>query len=108
MAIAFARNADNVFIKGDKKNLSAQAWEESAPTTDLSAATATWTVYPSTSTTPTLASGAATISGTTIVTATRQWDTTAVAAGYYRAVLAFTFGANIQSFQYNIEVRTNP
>lgn len=96
-----------IFVKGEKKNLAIKAWDENNPTNDLSSATATIAVYDQ-SGAATLASGAATVSGTTLISISRLWDSSAVAPGSYRAAVTLTLGSIVQIFQFPIVVLPLP
>lgn len=96
------------FMKGEKKNLALKLWDEANNAlTDLSTSTATVAVYDQTNTVI-LAAGAATNTGTTLLGVSRLWDTTAVAPGQYKAVVAWTFGTFLQYFQWQVIVLPNP
>ena len=96
-------NSSSVFIKGEKKLVAIKLWDESNPSRDLSACVSTLTVYDQVGAI-TLASGSATITGTILLSISRQWDTTSVAPGPYRAVFSVVDGTNLQVFQYPIVV----
>ena len=91
------------FVKGEKRNLSINVFDQSNPNNDLSSSTATVTVYDS-SNNIVLTSGSATVTGTTLITINRLWDTTSVVTGEYRAIFTVTYGSIIQIFMYKILV----
>lgn len=95
------------FLKGEKKNLAIKAWDEANPSNDLSTSTATIAVYDQAGNV-TLAAGSATISGTTLISIARIWDTTSVTPGSYRAVVSLTYGSITQIFQFPVIVLPMP
>jgi hypothetical protein len=95
------------YITGERRTVAIRVWDEQNPNTDLSAATATMAVYSMTGT-ATLTPGAATVTGTTMITVARLWDTSGVLPGCYRAEFVVTFGSIIQNFQAAILVLPMP
>lgn len=95
------------FLAGEKKDLSVFVFDGSNPSVDLSTATATCAVYNSLGGV-TVADGAATVTGTTVVTVTRIVDSTNIAPGAYRGVFTVTAGVRVQIFQVSMLVLPVP
>lgn len=93
--------SQQTFIKGENKNLSFRYWDEADPNHDVSAATVTIGLYDRLGAVVSAQSTAA-LSGTTLVTASRQWDSTLVTPGAYKALAIVNFGTLVQYFQWPV------
>lgn len=84
-----------------------KVWDQQDTTTNLSAATATIAVYNSAGT-ATQSSGAATVSGTTVLTVYRDWATSGVTPGLYRVLVTVTYDSDTYVFSFYVRVDASP
>lgn len=95
------------FIKGEVKNLAFKFWDEANPNNDVSSSTVTIALYDRLGAL-TSAFAAAALTGTTLVTASRLLDSSAIAAGKYKALGKVVYGTITQYFQWPVEVLPLP
>ena len=94
-------------LLGSTRGVVIQAWDAIDQATDLTAATATIQIFDDTGTSV-LSAGSATVSGSTLLSISRSWDTTSVTPGRYKVVTRVTFGGLVDILQHAVEVTTLP
>lgn len=97
--------SQSVFVKGERRDVSINV--TSTTNANLSGTTATMAVYDKSSNVV-LASGAASVAGTTTLTITRVWDTANVSVGLYRAVFTVLISTSVYKWQLGIRVDPLP
>jgi len=95
------------YIQGEIKPLRCLIWDADDPDHDLSAATATITLYDSNDNVV-LTEGSATVTGTTVITVSRTWDSTNATVGLYRALAKVVLGNITQYFEWPVLVLKKP
>lgn len=98
---------DERFIVGSKPELGIIVWDETNPNNDISALTAVCSVFNSADA-AVMTTQPCGITGTTLLTIQRFWDTTGLTPGKYRVDIDCTLGVNVQTFQFAVMIDPKP